>query len=325
MANSEPQARKSTIAGFTQEVFTRWTAIEKLDTELAASWRQVTSDELSRFRLWSNNLGSCHGVDDPRSADHRLRTALDVQRRIVQLLEELCENLDDIQAIQSGSRQGEEEEPENVELSSDEDGTTVMRSEISELWLMVEDVITNLMKITVLVRKSTTRNRFDHAVRAATKSKGSSIPTIWYTEHVRRKFPKLEGKQWLIERLGENGAHRRTFLMYAQDHEKRLASDEHENDANKSVTSRPTQASTRASTLAPAKVEHSVLQRLEEYNGDDAVSTTSATTYNTAAGDGNDANVLRVRPLSSVCTQGRPAVCPYCRAMVHFKREKAWR
>jgi hypothetical protein len=303
MANSEPQARKSTIAGFTQEVFTRWTAIEKLNTELAASWRQVTSDELSRFRLWSNNLGSCHGVDDPRSADHRLRTALDVQRRIVQLLEELCENLDDIQAIQSGSRQGGEVEPDDVELSSDEDGTTIIRSEISELWLMVEDIITNLMKITVLVRKSTTRNRFDHAVRAA----------------------KLEAKQWLVERLGENGAHRRTFLMYAQDHEKRLASDEHEDDANKSVASRPTQASTRATTLAPAKVEHSVLQRLEEYNGDDAVSTTSATTYNTVAGDGNDVNVLQVTPLSSVCTQDRPAVCPYCRAMVHFKREKAWR
>jgi hypothetical protein len=325
MATSVFQNRESTIASCTQEVFARWAALEKLDTELAASWRQVTSDELSRFRLWSNNLGACHGVDDPRSADHRLRTALDVQRRIVQLLEELCEDLEDIQAIQSGSRQGEEEEPDDVELSSDEDGTTVIRSEISELWLMVEDIITNLMKITALVRKSTTRNRFDHAVRAATKSKGSAIPTIWYTEHVRRKYPKLEGKQWLIQRLGEDGAHRRTFLMYAQDHEKRLASDEHEDDTNKSVASRPTQVSTRATTLAPAKVEHSVLQQLEEYNGDDAVSTTSATTYNTAAGNGKYVNALEVRALSSVCTQGRPAVCPYCRAMVHFNREKAWR
>lgn len=325
MADGSSQEDEVTITGSTQDVYTRWTAIEELDTELASSWRQVTSDELSRFRLWSNNLGATHKENDPRSADHRLHAVPDVRRRILQLLDELSESLDEIHAIQSGARQGEEEDPGDTDTLFDDRSNTSLRSEISELWLMVGDVITNLLKVTVLVRKSTMRNRFDHAVKAAIKANASSTPITWDIEHVRHKFPKLEEKQWLIQRLGEISAHRRTFLMYAQDHERRLGSSKDELDGNKSIASKPTEASTRATTLAPAKINSSILQRLEDYDGDDALSTTSATTYNTVAGNDNDADTLSVVPLSSICLQGKPGICPYCRGMVHFKREKAWR
>jgi len=331
MADTSPSENDCTVAGLTQDVYNRWSAIERLDTELAAAWRRQFKDGFSRFRLWSNNLGACHPDDDQRSADHRLRAAPDVKRRISQLLDELCECLDDIQAIQSGERDGEEEgeegEEENIDAvtSSEGDRTTSIRSEISELWLMVEDIITSLLKVSVLVRQSSNRDRFDHAVRAAAKANASSMPTIWDIEHLRHKFPKLEEKPWLIQRLGEIGTQRRTFLMYAQDHERRLASGKNEDDGAKTVATRPTEASTRATTLPPAKVDSSILQRLEDYDGDDAVSTTSATTYNTVGGGDTDENTRKVLPLSSVCVEGKPAICPYCHGMVHFKREKAWR
>lgn len=318
MAESPLEEKQCTVAGLTQEANTRWSVIEKLETELAASWRQVTINERSRFRLWSNNLGACHPAEDQRSADHRLRAAPDVQKRITQLLEELCEGLVDIREIQSGEREGGEEEGEtDITASPDNDEITNPVSEISELWLMVADIITSLLKVSVLVRQSSSRNRFDHAVRAAAKANASSMPMTWDIVHVRNKFPKLEAKQWLIQRLGEMGTQRRTFLIYAEEHE-RLALGKNENDGTKSV-------STRATSLPSAKVDSSILQRLEDYEGDDAVSTISATTFDTVDLSGNDDNTRRVVPLSSICVDGSPAICPYCRGMVQFKREKAWR
>jgi hypothetical protein len=290
------------------------------------SWQDVTTNERSRFRLWSNNLGACHPVEDQRSADYRLRAAPDVQKRIIQLLEELCEDLDDIREIQSGEREGEEEvDNPDITASSDDDESTKPRSEISELWLMVGDVINSLLKVSVLVRQSSSRNKFDHAVKAAAKANAPSMPMTWDLEHIRHKFPKLEAKQWLVQRLGKTATQRRTFLMYAEEHERRIASGKNENDETKSVTSRPTEPSTRATTMAPAKFNTSLLHRLEDYDGDDAVSTTSVTTYNTVGGNDGGANTLSVVPLLSVCVDNKPAICPYCRGMVHFKREKAWR
>lgn len=122
-----------------------------------------------------------------------MRAAPDVRRRIAQLLDELCENINDIQAIQSGEREGEEEE-EDVDFATSPDDTesAELRSEISELWLMVGDVITSLLKVSVLVRLSSSRNKFDHAVRATARANTSYMPMIWDIEHVRHKFPKLE-------------------------------------------------------------------------------------------------------------------------------------
>jgi hypothetical protein len=309
MADDPSIEEESTVADLTQVAYIRWSAIEDLNTVLSASWRQVTLDHALRFRLWSNNLETCHPVNDHRSADHRLRAAPDVKKRIAQLLEELCESLDDIRAT-----------TDTGALLRD-DGITHSRSGISELWLMVEGVITSLFKVSVLVRQNSSRNRFDHAVRSASKANASSMPAIWDIEHVRCKFPKLEEKQWLIRRLGEMGAQRRTFLMYAKDHERRIGSDGNGVHGTTSVASRPTEASTHATILPPTKINSSMLQRLEDYDGDDAVSTASATTCDS----NNDIDARKVVPLASVCVDRKPVICPYCRGMVHFKKEKAWR
>lgn len=319
MAESSPERKHCTVADRTRDANSRWSAIEKLDTELAASWRAVAINERSRFRLWSNNLGAGRPFEDQRSADHQLRAAPDIQGRIVQLLEELCEGLDDIQEIQSGEREGEQEEEEQEEIDvtifPGDNETTRPRSEISELWLMVGDVITSLLKVSVLVRQSSSRDRFDHAVRAAAKADTSSTSMASDIENVRHKFPKLESKQWLLQRLGEASKQRRSFLMYAQDYERRFAS------AKKESTSRPPEATTRAKTLPPAKADVSIL---EDHDGAGAASTTLATLHS-ASRSVDDDDTRQVVPLSSVCVGGQPAICPYCRDVVHFKKEKAWR
>jgi hypothetical protein len=314
----------TSITYHTREGFSIWEAIQQLTTELVLSWRQVGSDELSRYRLWASNIGAYHDPGDQRSADHRLRGAPDFEKRIVQLLEELNEALDDIYQISSGQREGESEEISDPH-SNAQDSTRTDISEISELWLMVEEITTSLMKASVLVRKSTKRNRFQHAIRAAAKVASPSVPTIWDVEHIRYKHPKLERNRWLLDRVGEANTHRRQFLLYAQDHGRRVAFDQSGDFVSKSLFSRPTQALTQATTVVKDEKVSSALAHLDDYEGNDDASATSLTTYATGRDDDISTTRLRIVPLTTVCPEGKPGLCPYCQGMVLFTDRKLWR
>lgn len=267
---------KSFAADLTQDVYIKWGTIEKLNTELAVAWRQITLDELSRFRLWSNS----------QPADHWLRAAPDIQIRIAGLLGELCESLDDILPILSGEREGgEEDEPSDHETGPKDNDHTLPRSEISELWLMVGDIITNLLKVSVSLRKNNSCKEFNHAVIAATKAIASSTPTAWDTQHARHEFPKLEEREWLIRRLGESSMLRRRFLAYAREGEQRTAVGNH---------------------------------------GPDGSEPAPSVTSKVAGKDSVRANKLDVRTLPSVCVNGKPAICPYCCDMVHYDEKQDW-
>jgi hypothetical protein len=310
----------TSITYHTREGFSIWEAIQQLTTELALSWRQVASDELSRYRLWASNIGAYHDPCDQRSADYRLRGAPDFGKRIVQLLEELNEALDDIYQISSGQREGETEEISDPHSNAQDSP----RTEISELWLMVEEIMTNLMKVSVLVRKSTKRNRFQHAIRAAAKVASPSVPTTWDVDHIRHKHPKLERNRWLLDRVGEANTQRRQFLLYAQDHGRRVAFDQFGDFGSKSLFSRPTQALTQATTVVKDEKISSALAHLD-YEGNDDASATSLTTYATGRDDDGSTTRLRIVPLITVCPKGKPGVCPYCQGMVLFTGRKLWR
>lgn len=305
----------------TEGTLTRFCDVHDMETDLARSWHEVAADELSRFRLWSSALGANH-TRGRQSADYRLRAIPDARDRIVQLLRDLKEYLDDIHDILSGQRQGGVEEYDDDRISP-WDGIDISetRSEISELWLMVDDAMNSLMKMSILVRKSTNRNKFDHAVRAAARTLRSSMPTDWDIDHVRHKFPKLEQKPWLVRRLGQTSTYRRTFLLYARDHQLRLASHDVAFRGSGTVESESTLSTVASTVVAPAAA--SDLQRLESFEGDDASVATSTTSYNDAGY--RDGKELEVIPLWSVCPEGEPGVCPYCRGVVLFSRQKAWR
>jgi hypothetical protein len=311
----------TSITYHTREGFNIWEAIQQLTTELALSWRQVASDEFSRYRLWASNIGAYHDPGDQRSAKYRLRAVPDFEKRIVQLLEELNEALDDIYQISSGQREGETEEISDPHSNAQDSP----RTEISELWLMVEEIITSLMKVSVLVRKSTKRNRFQHAIRAAAKVASPSVPTTWDVDHIRHKHPKLERNRWLLDRVGEANTHRRQFLLYAQDHGRRVAFDQSGDFGSKSLFSRPTQALTQATTVVKDERISSALANLDDYEGNDDASTTSPTTYATGRDDDGSTTRLRIVPLITVCPKGKPGVCPYCQGMVLFTGRKLWR
>lgn len=306
---------QSTVSVCTRDALKRWSALEQLDTEEAVSWRQTAADKLSRFRLWASNLGAYH---DP--ADYRVRTASDVRIRIVQLVQDLSQYLDEIFDILSGRRDG----AVNHGLpAQDTDGYTESESELSELWLMIDDAVDSLMRVSVFIRAKANNNR-NRFVRAALKSRksGSALPDTSYDKaHVRQKHPKLEQTEWLVHRLGTANTQRRQFLVYAQAHQSRIAYDASGIFASKSLFSRPTQAVTQATTHAPSSEAAGPSDRLDYYETTDAESNLSATTVGFGQGD----DVLDVIPLHRVCKKGKAGICPYCQGAVMFTRRKAWR
>jgi hypothetical protein len=302
----------STVSSYTDEAFKRWRTALDLETSLAGSWRQVMEDTLSRFQLWARNMGAHHAADDKRSADYRLRTVPEALDRVRQLVGELLEEFDDILDILSEKRDGEVEEISDHDTSQAEP-----LSEISELWRMVGGTVTNLMKVSVLIRDGTCRDRYEYALRAAARGNNTAV-TGWDVDHVMAKYPKLERRRGLVQRLGEANTDRRHFLTYLRDHRDRLAGEEPRESGTMSI-------STRATTLTPARINLSALDTVDNFEGDDVISAMSATTYFTSDGDQEGGGSLRVLPLSSVCLNEMPGLCPYCQRMVLFRSRKAWR
>ena len=56
-------------------------------------------DDLDRFKIWAGNIGALLSVGNQISLDHRLRDTPKVSGQIVELLEDLCEALEDGQLI----------------------------------------------------------------------------------------------------------------------------------------------------------------------------------------------------------------------------------
>nr|OQO26600.1 hypothetical protein B0A51_08281 [Rachicladosporium sp. CCFEE 5018] len=298
------------------------------------------ADLLARFRIWAGNLGAWHPRSDRRSADHRLRDAPEVEDRLVELLEELTDTNSDVRAIVSGSALDRRVSPDDVSEDDSEDSDDGT-SELSELILSIGDLITSLMKVSMLVRKATTRDRYIRAIQAG----GQPFLPDFDVRHVCDKFPRVRSQQWLYERLGGAITQRRQFLRYSREHKSRLAHEPlatvpvHEpSPANLAVpenpvlpalqyntaptaSTRPTLTPTAASTLQANQVAKDDLQNLDR--DDDAIS--QATSFMSSHADGETAEGLHVVRLSTLRKDDEPFECTYCHAIVAARRQRSYK
>jgi len=199
-----------TIADAARQCLASFHAIDQV-SGLGALESSPSQDGRSRYQIWASNLGSLHPLTDKRSADYRLREAPEVIDRIVELLDELTEINGDIFEISSGARMNRPMSESDDDLASSD--------ELSELNLSVGDIITSLFKVSMLVKKATTRNRYAKAANA----KEDAFLTEFDIRHVSDKYPKLRTKPWLLERLGKAITQRRQFLRYCRNHQHRIA------------------------------------------------------------------------------------------------------
>ncbi|PIA93693.1 hypothetical protein CB0940_05156 [Cercospora beticola] len=282
-----------------------------LDTNSAGEEKlSPVVDNLSRFRIWAGNIGAYHV--DLRSVDARLRDAPEVAQRVLDLLAELAEVNEDIRAITSGERRdAADEDFSDDEIEQDTESVT----ELTQLCLSASDTITSLLK--------------DH-----------KFLEQFDIQHVAAKFPKVEARPWLRDRLGRANVQRRQYLRYARKHHDRLARGPELADeitfaqpkqesvlkmamarSKTAASSHPTLAPTKASTFDHERLPHLTAQIEQIGHLDDRVSRTTSVVTSSGHEDG----AIDVVRLSELAKDGKPFECPYCWTIIQTRRQKSWR
>ncbi|KAK8091823.1 hypothetical protein PG997_002184 [Apiospora hydei] len=189
------------------------------------------TDVWDKFKLWAGNIGARQTPNSAASLESRLKGAKRVLEQVVRLLNDIQEALDDLFEIASGNQENRSippapelisDDPTSVQLSNWNDlgNSKLERYEDQDLLELISKSIGSLLKITVLIRKATPRDRFAKALQGS-----NPFMDDFDIAYVAERYPKLAGPdaRWLCERLGRAITKRRQFLRYSREHSRRIA------------------------------------------------------------------------------------------------------
>lgn len=212
------------------------------------------------------------------------------------------------------------------------------RDQAHEVLRAAVECCRGLLKTSMLIRRATTRDRFNTALRKTE----DPFDDQFDINHVQEKYPKLRKPEskWLLNRLGRANTSRRQFLRYCREHQDSLSAS-HTLPADSNTILSPAQP---VATSADKEYVHSVPDRIShagftdpgtkastlnvsQLNGtrdepdDDAVSYISAVRSDFA----NEDAVLELPSLRTVSRDQSEFECPLCHTIQSFKRESQWR
>lgn len=90
------------------------------------------------------------------------------------------------------------------------------QTESQQLYLVVNEIITSLFKLSIFIRASARGNKF---AKSSAEKRYETQPDIL---HVRDRFPFASQNTKLVERLGKANAQRRQWLSYKKRHREKL-------------------------------------------------------------------------------------------------------
>jgi hypothetical protein len=242
--------------------------------------------------------------------------------------------------IASGTRKSEVDSI-SLEQYPDVEAALEEINEESELLQEIGACITRLFRVSGLIRQAAPTDRF---AKALSKSWLQFIDQFDIA-HVSAKFPKLEGSQWLVKRLGRAITRRRQYLSYVQHHRDKLGGT-HSAHSGPVVSkpqalsakqlpivkpllldsaSRPSTHNTKASTLAPGRITPQMLTAEQESDPDD-----DARSYTTVSrsvdGEHESSTLARIPKLADMHMGAKKEIeCPFCFRMKRFRNERVWR
>ncbi|KAK3073076.1 hypothetical protein LTR53_005653 [Teratosphaeriaceae sp. CCFEE 6253] len=335
-------------AGFSRDV----SRSEGLSTRL--------SDELDRFQLWAGNLGACHPSGDSRSLTHRLRNAPELQQRTLGLLNELVDLLASGKAgsprpqsqtrptpaaatpVDAHSHTAECDaradllEDEGLLLEMADLGTS---QDCQESWLVasVADTITRLFKLSHLLAKFTSTDRF-------TKAESAKLPQLDPLHDVARmqdKFSTCQAPGWLLSRLGRANTKRRQALLYCREHRDKIAGPPtkqirrlsglldpgHDTSlARQALSEYTAEMKTQISHPSAIQTTASTLKPMESVPIDDGFDESrSLSTVATSLAGADSRYALRVPRLEDVATVSEHFQCPLCCTIQRLNGQLSWR
>ncbi|PSN68574.1 hypothetical protein BS50DRAFT_619415 [Corynespora cassiicola Philippines] len=306
-------------------------------------------DAFQRFRLWSGSVGAELDSKSRMSLEWRLREAPDIKEEVITLLESLVEGLADVHSIATGKRQNRIQPTDDFRAGdeSDSDALVVCFRAINEtvdILDLIHESIRSLLRLSVLIRKSSPRSRWDKALQKYSKN---PVPDSFDIGHVGEKFPKLNqpDNEWLKIRLGRIITQRRQFQWYCQRHKDHLdgslshninvqiqnklqASNLEQESSNVpqpeaarraiGLLPPPTIGSTNASTLLIPKIQ---LLRDEE---DDAISDASSVVSSIEPDDDTEEK-LHIPRLEDVNKGRFEFECPICFTLQSSRNQRSWK
>lgn len=206
-------------------------------------------EEARRYDLWARNIAALQDARLPSSLEYRIRndeSALRIVKKTLMYLKEsldmgmLCQNeseravlvlISTVLAISTGRKTNETwhesssnsdssnlviSEPGSVRNDKDIFGSS-MNSEIKELGLAIQDAITNLFELSIIIRKKPEKDKY---IKASLENPMDPTADI---VHVGDKYTHIRtGDVWLRERLGTVITWRRQYLQYRRNHQKAL-------------------------------------------------------------------------------------------------------
>ncbi|KAH7370573.1 hypothetical protein BKA65DRAFT_366218, partial [Rhexocercosporidium sp. MPI-PUGE-AT-0058] len=171
------------------------------------------------FELWARNIAALQDAHLPSSLEHRLRDDASARGIVKKAMLYLEESLHMALSIASGERENEvwdllspDEQPADtsVDLYSGS-------SELRELGLAIQEGITNLFRLSMIIRKKPEKDEYLKASLTYTIDPTADII------HVGDKYPPAKkGDKWLMERLGIAITRRRQYLLYRKEHQEKM-------------------------------------------------------------------------------------------------------
>jgi hypothetical protein len=316
------------------------------------STRLAIEDARARFKAWGTSIAAFHNGRLRTSLDFRLNEAPGIRGRTVQVLRDLQEYLDEATSIVVGDKvnaswgldgmsdssdDSEEAEGENevdsqqehhFEQTNDDGATEGRTSNLDELLKAISASNSSLMKLSIVIRSSATR---DDYLKAASRYKTwDPYPDIG---HVKEKYGRARySKTWLLERLGKSITRRRQFLKYRTEHHEKMIrmGDDNEGNEKAEKTARTVIASTKATTFVGEG--HTVLQNIKTAGSEMGNSAGSQTSYDpTVFGNDDAPAMLTVPPPPKMAfpdvpfNYEEPFQCPYCFTEQIVKNKTAWK
>ncbi|KAI0150957.1 hypothetical protein BJ166DRAFT_378545 [Pestalotiopsis sp. NC0098] len=300
---------------------------------------QTAIDVADKFELWKGNSGSVHPPESMLSLEARLVNAPHLRRELHDLLESLQETLQNATNIIIGLRDNHtflkeaysqvDQIPEDLDLTKIAPVTSTEITEVEDLLGIASDTIGSLLRLVILVRKATPRDRHAHALR----DQHEPFTDLFDINYVRERYPKLDRpeSQWLLERLGRAITIRRQFLRYFREHKERLAgSSQHSDSLNPH--------SVKASTF-----DHSRFAKNKEPTHEDAEDVASYISVTTSVAVPPEDTTLQLPTLSDIKKRGPKEIsprvdelqptsqsdeffeCPLCAGVISIKHERSWK
>ncbi|KAF5978676.1 zinc finger transcription factor ace1 [Fusarium coicis] len=267
-------------------------------------------NELSRFKVWSGNIGAHQ--KGRSSLDHRLRDASNIRDQVAELLEDLKESLKDAKDILTGQSTPWDQELSPAEFSDDDSDDETLKpdtsgtSELSQIFAAIVEDINCLFRLSVSIHNPSPHDRFKKA--CLTDTSGYEPFDV---QHVCNKLSKAPKP--IAERLGKAISRRRQYFKYRELHHEKLASGL-ELDGKDQIQS------TVASSL-PKKLNVNEPISLKEDLDDESDTGRSQTSWATSAANPERRKI----PALPAEAENGPFECPFCFVMVSVSSRNHWK